>query len=152
MAACRAAGIAVEVVPGISAAQGAAARLGVSLTHRRHARRVQYVTGHGEDGALPRDFDWRSVVDPATTTAVYMPAKTIAGFMQRAIAAGLDPATPAAAIACAARADEVKIVTTAAALPGQLAHGPQRGPVLVIIGRVLADAADASSAQRRTAA
>ena len=43
--ACRNAGIAVEIVPGISAAQGAAGRLGISLTHRRHARRLQYLTG-----------------------------------------------------------------------------------------------------------
>ena len=50
IAACRAAGIAVEVVPGISAAQGAAAGLGVSLTHRDHARRLQFVTAHGRDG------------------------------------------------------------------------------------------------------
>ena len=58
IAACRAAGIAVEVVPGISAAQGAAASLGVSLTHRSHARRLQYVTGHDRDGHLPEDIDW----------------------------------------------------------------------------------------------
>ena len=47
IAACRAAGIAVEVVPGITTAQGAASRLLVSLTHRGQARRVQYITGHG---------------------------------------------------------------------------------------------------------
>ncbi|MET0670686.1 MAG: siroheme synthase CysG, partial [Xanthobacteraceae bacterium] len=57
--ACRKAGIAVEVVPGITAAQGAASRLGVSLTQRHHARRVQYVTGHAGDGELPHDLDWR---------------------------------------------------------------------------------------------
>ena len=50
IAACRAAGIAVEVVPGITAAQGAASRLLVSLTRRGEARRVQYITGHGRDG------------------------------------------------------------------------------------------------------
>src|SRR4029077_5220571 len=44
IAACREAGIAVDVVPGISAAQGAASRVGLSLTHRKLARRVQYVT------------------------------------------------------------------------------------------------------------
>ena len=51
--ACRKAGIAIEVVPGITAAQGAASRLGVSLTQRRDARRVQYVTGHAGNGELP---------------------------------------------------------------------------------------------------
>ena len=63
--ACRDAGIAVETVPGITAAQGAAARLNISLTHRESARRLQYVTGHGADGTLPDNIDWRSLADPA---------------------------------------------------------------------------------------
>ncbi len=75
--ACRLAGIAVEVVPGISAAQGAASRLGISLTHRKVSRRVQYVTGHAADGRLPSDIDWHSLADPSVTTIVYMPGKTI---------------------------------------------------------------------------
>ena len=77
IAACRAANIPVEVVPGISAAQGAASRLLVSLTHRAKARRLQYVTGHDRDGNLPADIDWRALADPAATTIVYMPKKTL---------------------------------------------------------------------------
>src|ERR1700741_4386306 len=52
IAACRAANIPVDVVPGISAAQGAAARLLVSLTHRGEGRRLQNVTGHHLAGQL----------------------------------------------------------------------------------------------------
>ena len=77
IAACRNAGIAVEVVPGITTAQGAASRLLVSLTRRGKARRVQYITGHGRDGKLPADIDWTSIADPAVTTIVYMPVKTL---------------------------------------------------------------------------
>ena len=62
---------------GITAAQGAASRLGVSLTHRATARRLQYITGHGSDGKLPKDIDWKSVADPVATTIVYMPRKTL---------------------------------------------------------------------------
>src|SRR4029453_3428846 len=71
--ACRRAGIPVEVVPGITAALGAAAKLGLPLTDRTHARRLQYVTGHGKNGTLPDDIDWRSLADPTATTAIYMP-------------------------------------------------------------------------------
>ncbi len=92
IAACRKAGIAIEVVPGITAAQGAAARLGVSLTQRKEARRVQYVTGHGSDGRLPHDIDWRSLADPNATTVVYMPGKTLAELAASAVVEGLDPA------------------------------------------------------------
>ncbi len=57
-AALDAAGIAFKIIPGISAAQGAAARLGVPLTRRRGARRFQAITGHANDEHLPDDFDW----------------------------------------------------------------------------------------------
>jgi len=70
IAACRAANIPIEVVPGISAAQGAASRLLVSLTHRAEARRVQYLTGHDRDGKLPPDIDWHALADPAATTII----------------------------------------------------------------------------------
>ncbi len=147
IAACRAAGIPVEVVPGISAAQGAASRLGISLTHRQRARRVQYVTGHGSDGRLPDDLDWTSLADPGATTVVYMPAKTLAAFAMTAIARGLDAATPAAAVFNATRPDETVVAATIADLPARLAAAGRdgaAGPVIVMIGRVLADHAAAA--------
>lgn len=137
IAACRAEGIPVEVVPGVTAAQGAASRLAVSLTHRRQARRVQYVTGHAEDGKLPADLDWQSLADPTATTVVYMPTKTVAEFAQRAIGQGLDPTTPAIAIARATRPDEQIAVSSISELPQQLAA--MSGPLLVLIGRALAE-------------
>jgi uroporphyrin-III C-methyltransferase/precorrin-2 dehydrogenase/sirohydrochlorin ferrochelatase len=135
--ACRAAGIAIEVVPGVTAAQGAASRLMLSLTHRSAARRVQYLTGHGEKGTLPDDIDWRSVADPAATTVIYMPKKTLRQSVDRALAAGLDPATPSLAIANATRPDEQVI----AAKIGELADAAlPDGPTIVMIGSVCAPA------------
>jgi uroporphyrin-III C-methyltransferase / precorrin-2 dehydrogenase / sirohydrochlorin ferrochelatase len=139
IAACRKAGIAVEVVPGITTAQGAASRLLTSLTRRGEARRVQYITGHGRDGKLPADIDWQSLVDPTVTTVVYMPAKTLPELVATAIRAGLDPATPAVAVERATRPDENVIAATIAALPERLAAMPPSGPVVVMIGRVFAD-------------
>ena len=75
--ACRTASIPVTVVPGVSAAQGAAAALGVSLTHRDAARRLQFVTGHDRRGALPDDLNWGAIADPSVTTVVYMPKRTL---------------------------------------------------------------------------
>src|SRR3546814_5707836 len=72
IASLRAAGIPVEVVPGITAGIAAASRLGVSLTHRDHAHSVRFVTGHARDGRLPQDLDWRGIADPETTTIFYM--------------------------------------------------------------------------------
>src|SRR5216683_2264417 len=89
--ACRAANIPVDTVPGITAAQGAAAKLGLPLTDRKRARRLQYVTGHAKNGTLPGDLDWQSLADPRTTTAIYMPTRTLAGLVEKAVAEGLDP-------------------------------------------------------------
>ena len=81
--AARAAGIKVEIIPGITAAQAAAASLGVPLTHRHYARRLQFVTGHDHKGALPDDIDWKALADPAVTTVVYMPKKTLTALSKR---------------------------------------------------------------------
>jgi uroporphyrin-III C-methyltransferase/precorrin-2 dehydrogenase/sirohydrochlorin ferrochelatase len=134
--ACRAAGIAVEVVPGITAAQGAAASLAIPLTDRGQARRVQFITGHSRDGDLPPDTDWRALADCKTTTAVYMPAKTLSALVARAIAEGLDPATPALAIARATRPDQQSIAMSIGELPSRVVQASLGGPLLVIIGAV----------------
>jgi uroporphyrin-III C-methyltransferase/precorrin-2 dehydrogenase/sirohydrochlorin ferrochelatase len=149
IAACRAAGISIEVVPGITAAQGAAARLAVPLTQRRdstsevrapaRARRLQYVTGHGENGRLPEDMNWASLADPAATTVVYMPKKTMAELAARAIARGLSPDTPAVAVANATRPEEVVIAGTVANISAKLGAISLPGPVLVFIGWVFKD-------------
>ena len=60
-------GIPFEIIPGITAASAAAARLGVSLTHRDCARSVRITTGHGRAGGLPEDLDWAGIADPKTT-------------------------------------------------------------------------------------
>jgi uroporphyrin-III C-methyltransferase / precorrin-2 dehydrogenase / sirohydrochlorin ferrochelatase len=147
IAACRAAGIPVEVVPGISAAQGAASRLGISLTHRARARRLQYVTGHGADGRLPADIDWGSIADPTATTIVYMPSKTLAAFAAAAMRHGLSAETPAVAMINATRPTEAVIAATIAELPVQLKATAIVGPVVVMIGRVFEPVTSAETAR-----
>ncbi|HEX8063234.1 MAG TPA: siroheme synthase CysG [Allosphingosinicella sp.] len=135
--ACRAAGIEVTIVPGISAAQGAAASLGFSLTERREARRIQFVTGHGADGRLPDDLDWGAIADPSATTIVYMPRATLAQFARSAIAAGLSPETPAVAIASATLPAQAQVSGTLATVAGLAGSLPRGAPVTVVIGRVV---------------
>lgn len=135
--ACRRAGIAVDVVPGITAAQGAASALGISLSHRLRARRIQYVTGHAHNGALPDDLDWASIADPSATTAIYMPTRTFGQLAARALAHGLDRRTPVVAISRATRPDEHVIAGTLGDMAGRLAAEKPQGPLLVLMGRVL---------------
>jgi len=138
IAGCHAAGIAVEVVPGITAAQAAAGRLAVPLTQREDARRLQYFTGHGANGRLPDDIDWHALADPVATTVVYMPTKTLPDLVVRAFAAGLDPATPAVAVARATRPGEAVLAATIRELPARLAAAALPGPLLVMFGRAFA--------------
>jgi len=147
--ACRRAGIPVAIVPGISAAQGAAASLGLSLTHRDHARRLQFVTGHARDGKLPQDLDWTALSDPAATTALYMARATLSLFREKALAAGLDPQTPAVAILGATTSAEARVAGPIVELPERLSDLPSRGPVLVLIGHAMAAAVPAAAAGTR---
>lgn len=134
--ACRSAGVEVAIVPGISAAQGAAASLGFSLTERREARRIQFVTGHGADGKLPTDLDWGAIADPCATTIVYMPRATLGQLARSAIAAGLSPDMPAVAIASATLPSQAQVAGTIATIDGLAASLPAGAPVTVVIGRV----------------
>jgi uroporphyrin-III C-methyltransferase/precorrin-2 dehydrogenase/sirohydrochlorin ferrochelatase len=150
--ACQAAGIAVEVVPGITAAQGAAAKLNLPLTDRGHARKLQYVTGHAKDGKLPADLDWRALADPTATTAIYMPTRTLEELVAKATAEGLDPATPALAIARATRPDQEIVSAPIGELVARMREAQLPGPVLVMLGKATAAVATASqgaAAQRQ---
>ena len=135
--ACKAANIAVDVVPGITAAQGAAAKLGIPLTDRDNSRRLQYVTGHARSGKLPDDIDWRSLVDPTTTTAIYMPVKTLEALVAKATAEGLDPQTPSLAISRATRPDQRVVSAPIGELSVRIAEAKLPGPVLVMLGRIV---------------
>jgi uroporphyrin-III C-methyltransferase / precorrin-2 dehydrogenase / sirohydrochlorin ferrochelatase len=141
MAALVEADIPFAVVPGITAAQGAAARLKVSLTHRDHARRVQFVTGHAHDGRLPDDLCWRDLSDPNVTTAIYMPRRTLSAMVARLQRAGLSGDCPAAAVLAASRPQERVILSRIADLPGKLQDEPQSLPCLVLFGYALGEIA-----------
>lgn len=130
------AGVPVEVVPGVTSAQGAAARLRISLTHRDHARRLQFITAHDRHGKLPPDIDWTAIADPAATTIVYMPKRTLAELSAVAIANGMPADMPAVAIGDATRPGQIVMRGTIATIAGVLSAHPINGPVLIGIGRV----------------
>ena len=131
------AGIPVEIVPGISAAQGAAASLKVSLTHRALARRVQLVTGHAHDGRLPDDLDIAALADPRATTAVYMPLGTLPDLTQRLLDAGVEPHRPVCALFNATRPDERIVPGTVGTIAGLVDDLRIAGPCVLIVGSVL---------------
>ena len=140
LAELRAAGVPVEVVPGVTAACAAAAHLQVSLTHRDVSRSLHLVTGHGSDGALPA-HDWGALVRAGGTIAAYMAIRTLPALVTALMDAGLPATTPAAAVENASRANERHIRANLVDLPDALRDADPSGPTLVLIGAAIGVAA-----------
>ena len=136
MQALESAGIAYEIVPGITAALAASASLKRSLTQRLVSRAVHFVAGHAADGSIP-GHDFAALAQKGGTLAVYMGAQSCGGFAAHLVEAGLDPQTPAIAIENVSRPDERVITGTTGSLPGALRVAGD-GPVLILVGEALA--------------
>lgn len=140
LAAAREAGLPIEVVPGITAALGAAAELKIPLTDRRFAKRLQLVTGHSERGVAP-EHDWHGLADAQTTTVFYMGSRTLAAMLPRMLAAGLDPTTPAVAVLATTTPSSTVVTAPIGELPDSLRDIDPKLPCLILIGRAIAAAA-----------
>jgi uroporphyrin-III C-methyltransferase / precorrin-2 dehydrogenase / sirohydrochlorin ferrochelatase len=132
--ALRAAGIPVRVVPGITAAMGAAAEWQIPLTYRGEAAELVVITAQRASGDAA--IDWARVSDRGTTVAIYMGLGEAETIRDALIAAGRDPATPTAVIDRATRRDSRAYAGALADLAA-LAERAE-GPALVIVGEVVA--------------
>lgn len=134
--ACRAADVAVQVCPGITAASAAAASLGLSLTLRGLARQLTFVTAHARAGEELK-LDWDALANPGATLAVYM-GKAAAGQVSRQlIGAGMAPETPVAMVENASLASERRFHTRLDLLPLAAATAIGDGPALLLIGEAV---------------
>ena len=140
LAACRAADVECEVVPGVSAALAAAASCGAPLTHRGLAQAVTFVTGHAavdEHGAAGApDLDWAALARPNQTVVVYMGLSTAAMIADRLMSAGRPGSTPVLLVENVSRPQERRRLCTLATLP-QAAQA-FAGPAVLVIGEVAA--------------
>ena len=149
MAALKAAGIAHAVVPGVTAAVAAAASIRLPLTLRGVASSLVFATGHDRDGeTLP---GWAGLALSGATVAVYMGKTVAAAVAERLVEAGLSPATPVAAIENASQPGERVLAGTVADLAALADRDDVAGPVLIVVGDVVAHA-DLATAERLTAA
>ncbi len=145
--ACAAAGVPVEVVPGVTAALGAAASGGrTRLTHRTQAPRLQFVTAHAPDGELPDDLNGRRSPIRGRRRRSIWGVRTLAPFVARLLAEGLPAETPALLVTAATTARETSTRGTLAGLPALAAEHGGDGPTLVVSGRSRADRTVAAGA------
>ncbi|TRO96628.1 uroporphyrinogen-III C-methyltransferase [Glycocaulis profundi] len=143
--AVRAAGIEVDVTPGISAALACAASAQVPLTHRDHAQAVTFVTGQPKPGGEGAHF--RALSAPNHTVAIYMGVATAEPTMRALIEGGRDAATPVAVIENGTRPDERVLTGRLDDLAGLVAREAVTGPAVIIVGEV-ARAAEARALVR----
>jgi uroporphyrin-III C-methyltransferase len=128
--ALREAGVEFEVIPGVTSALGAAASAKISLTDRRHASRVVFVTAHREGGSgLIHEHD----VAADTTYVIYMPGQRYAALSAELQAAGIAAEIPCVLISRASSKDERIFRTTVGQLP---ACPAAKSPSLLVIGAV----------------
>jgi len=132
--ALRDAGIAHEIIPGVTSASAAAAAAGIPLTRRLEARRVQFVTGHDIAGSLPEGLNMAALADPLATTVVFMPKRTFALLAERLIAAGLPGTTPALLAENVSLPDQRLTRATVATLALTLQGADPRAPGLILYG------------------
>ncbi len=136
MEACRAAGIACEVVPGVTAALACGAAAGIPLTHRDHARAVTFATGHTREGRL--DLDFTSLARPGQTLAIYMGVSTLPALRDGLVGAGMSPTTPAALIEAGGTEAQRVLRGTLDAIVEQARRWQAGGPVMILVGSVTA--------------
>ena len=134
LVALRAAGLAYEIVPGVTSATAAAAAIGIPLTRRLTARRVQFLTGHDVTGSLPEDLNMAAIADPAATTVIFMGKRTFAKLAAMLQEAGLPGETPAILAENVSLPDQAIRRGTVASLARDLAELSGDGPALILVG------------------
>lgn len=129
-------GLPFEVIPGITASSGCTAYAGIPLTHRDLATSVRFITGHRRDGQ-DLDFDWKELADARQTLVIYMGLQNIERIAASLIKAGLEGATPAAAIQKGTLKDQKTCITTLGDLPHRVVEDGFGAPTLIVIGQVV---------------
>lgn len=124
-----------QVVPGVTAASGCASYAGIPLTHRDHAQTCIFVTGHAKDGEV--DLNWKTLIQPNQTIAIYMGLGMIGALTASLITHGMSAAMPAAIVDNGTRKQQRVISGTVETLADLAEKANLKGPAIIIIGTVV---------------
>ncbi|MFT4298736.1 MAG: uroporphyrinogen-III C-methyltransferase [Aeromicrobium sp.] len=136
--ACREAGVPTRVIPGVTSAISAPELAGIPVTHRGVSQGFTVVSGHVPPGHPDSTVDWAALARSGTTLVVLMGIRTLAAITAALVDAGLDPATPAAVVADAARPSQRTVRATVGDLAARVVAEQIGAPAVVVIGPVAA--------------
>ncbi|KAF3622207.1 Siroheme synthase [Capsicum annuum] len=131
-------GIQVKVIPGITAASGISAELGIPLTHRGVANSVRFLTGHSRKGGTDPLFVAENAADPDSTLVVYMGLSTLPSLASKLIHHGLPADTPAVAVERGTTPQQRMVFAELKNLAEDIVSHKLESPTLIIIGKVVA--------------
>jgi len=130
-----AAGVAFQVVPGVTAAAGCGAYAGIPLTHRDYAQSVRFLTGHLKAGSP--ELPWSELVYEHQTLVLYMGLVGLERITQQLIAHGLRPDMPVALVSKGTTPDQQVLIGTVADIAAKVEGSSIAAPTITIIGEVV---------------
>jgi uroporphyrin-III C-methyltransferase len=131
------AGIATEIVPGITSGIAAPAYAGIPLTHRHYSSSVTFVTGHEHVGKYHPQVNWRAIAKSSGTIVIYMGVHNLTHILSELQAGGLTPQTPIALIRWGTRADQQELMGTVETIGEQMDLTQFEAPAIAVIGAVV---------------
>jgi uroporphyrinogen III methyltransferase/synthase len=135
--ACAAAGIPFEVVPGVSSAIGALAYAGIPVTDRRHSASFAVVTGHKDPGEPAAETRWEALAHAADTLVILMGMRNLEALLDRLLAAGKSPDTPAAAVMEGSLPTQRVVTAPLGELAARVRAAGLTAPAVVVVGEVV---------------
>ena len=129
------AGVPFQVVPGITAATGAASYGGIPLTHRNYAQAAVFVTGHLKDGSM--NLNWTALAQPNQTVVVYMGLVGLKTLCEKLIEHGMHSDTPIALVQQATTPNQRVFIGDLATMSSKVEAYDIKPPTLIIVGEVV---------------
>jgi uroporphyrin-III C-methyltransferase/precorrin-2 dehydrogenase/sirohydrochlorin ferrochelatase len=128
-------GVSFQVVPGITAASGAASYAGIPLTHRDHAKSVVFATGHLQDNSI--NLNWQGLAQPDQTIVFYMGLTGLPIICEQLVKHGLAATTPVAMVQSATTPQQKVVTGTLENIQQKAQAAEIRPPALIIVGSVV---------------
>ena len=132
-----AAGVSVEVVPGITSGIAAPAYAGIPLTHRDYSSSVTFVTGHEAAGKYRPVVNWQAIAHSSETIVVYMGVHNLPYIVEQLHSAGLSWDTPVALVRWGTRPEQEELIGTLRTIVEQVEETGFAAPAIAIIGKVV---------------